>query len=116
MVGLPEQRILISQDLVYNGVHVFISERAFDTWSASLQNYKAQPYETVLPGHGAPGGSELYDRMLKYLSTACELLTKASDGDDLKTRLIAAFPDFEGRSLLDHQKRFLFPTRKEAKT
>jgi len=114
MVGLPEQQILITQDLIYNGVHVFISERAFDTWSANLQRFKAEAYEKVLPGHGAPGGRELYGRMEQYISTARELLSEASDGEDLKARLIAAFPDFRGRALLDHQKRFLFPPRKEA--
>lgn len=115
MVGFPEHGILITQDLVYNGVHVFISERAFDSWSSALQHYKSQAYERILPGHGAPGAKELYHRMQNYLSTARDLLSKASDGDDLKARLIVAFPDFGGRALLDHQKRFLFPPRKEAK-
>jgi glyoxylase-like metal-dependent hydrolase (beta-lactamase superfamily II) len=115
MIGIPEHRILITQDLIYNRVHVFISERAFETWSAGLEHYKAQPFEKILPGHGAPAGRELYDRMQNYLSTAREVLSKASDGDDLKGRLSAAFPDYAGRSLLDHQKRFLFPPRKEAK-
>ena len=115
MIGFPEHGILITQDLVYHGVHVFISERAFDTWSANFEHYKTQPYETILPGHGAPGGVEVYDRMQNYLGTARHLLSKASNGDDLKARLIAAFPDFGGRALLDHQKRFLFPPRKEAK-
>jgi glyoxylase-like metal-dependent hydrolase (beta-lactamase superfamily II) len=111
MIGFREQGILITQDLIYNGVHVFISERAFDTWSEGLGQYKAQVYEKILPGHGAPGGKELYDRMQNYLSKARGLLSQASDGDDLKARLIAAFPDFGGRTLLDHQKRFLFPRK-----
>ena len=111
MIGFREQGILITQDLIYNGVHVFISEWAFDTWSEGLGQYKAQVYENILPGHGAPGGKELYDRMQNYLSKARGLLSQASDGDDLKTRLIAAFPDFGGRTLLDHQKRFLFPRK-----
>jgi glyoxylase-like metal-dependent hydrolase (beta-lactamase superfamily II) len=115
MIGLPEHRILITQDLVYNGVHVFISERSFDTWLAALQHYKAQQYDRILPGHGAPGGRELYDRMRDYLSAARELLTQSSDGDDLKARLIAAFPEFGGHAMLDHQKRFLFPPHKQAK-
>jgi glyoxylase-like metal-dependent hydrolase (beta-lactamase superfamily II) len=115
MIGIPEHRILITQDLIYNGVHVFISERAFDTWFAALQHYREQPYEKLLPGHGVPGGPELYDRMQNYLSTARELLSQSSDGDDLKARIIAAFPHFGGHALLDHQKRFLFPAQKEAK-
>src|SRR5215469_4556562 len=78
MIGLPEQRILITQDLIYNGVHVFISERAFDAWAAGLQHYQAQPYEKILPGHGAPGGKEFFDQMQNYLSASRELLSKAS--------------------------------------
>ena len=115
MVGFPDHGILITQDLIYNGVHVFISERAFDSWSFALHHYKSQAYEKVLPGHGAPGGKDLYDGMQTYLFTACDLLSKASDADDLKARLIASFPEFGGRALLEHQKRFLFPPRKEAK-
>ena len=53
-------------------------------------------------------------------TTACRAILRllgrsspqASDGDDLKAHLIAAFPDFAGgRVLLDHQKRFLFPVQ-----
>jgi hypothetical protein len=36
MVGLPEQRILITQDLVYNYVHAMVGEKAFDTWRTAL--------------------------------------------------------------------------------
>lgn len=115
MVGFPEHGILITQDLVYNGVHVFISERAFDSWSGALDHFRGLPYKKVLPGHGAPGGMELYDRMQNYLSTARDLLSKASDGDDLESRLIAAFPAFGGQAMLDHQKRFLFPPHDGAK-
>jgi glyoxylase-like metal-dependent hydrolase (beta-lactamase superfamily II) len=115
MIGLPEHRILITQDLIYNRVHVFISERAFDSWSANLERYKADCYEKILPGHGEPGGRELYDHMETYLSKAREFLSQATGGDDLKARLIAAFPDFGGGAILDHQKRFLFPPRTGAR-
>jgi glyoxylase-like metal-dependent hydrolase (beta-lactamase superfamily II) len=109
MVGFPDQKILITQDLVYHGVHVFIAEKAFDTWLAGLRHYQQLPFEHVLPGHGAPGGPELYERMSRYLVSARDLISKSKDGDDLKRKLIAAFPDFTGTVMLDHQKRFLFP-------
>ena len=44
MVGIPEHKILITQDLVYHCVHVFIAEKAFDTWLAGLQHYEKLPY------------------------------------------------------------------------
>jgi glyoxylase-like metal-dependent hydrolase (beta-lactamase superfamily II) len=112
MIGLPDHRLLITQDLIYHAVHVFIGEQAFDSWVAALKNYRALPYDRILPGHGAPGGPELYDAMARYLTVARAALSEASDPADLKQRLISAFPEFGGRALLDHQMRFLFPARR----
>ena len=109
MVGLPDHGILITQDLIYNRVHVFIGERAFDDWAAALQRAQALNYDTLLPGHGSPGGPELYGAMAQYLETARDALSRSSSGAELKSRLIAAFPDHRGQVLLDHQMRFLFP-------
>jgi glyoxylase-like metal-dependent hydrolase (beta-lactamase superfamily II) len=109
MVGLPDRGILITQDLLYNGVHVFIGEHAFDSWAVALQKTQALDYDTLLPGHGAPGGPELYGAMLHYLEAAKEAYAKSNSGDELKTRMIVAFPHYRGQVLLDHQMRFLFP-------
>jgi glyoxylase-like metal-dependent hydrolase (beta-lactamase superfamily II) len=109
MVGLPDHRILIAQNLIYNQVHAFLGERAFDTWALSLSKYKRLHYDVILPGYGAPGGKELYDAMLQYLSVARDAYTEASDASDLRVRLTTAFPNFGGRVLLDHQMPFLFP-------
>jgi glyoxylase-like metal-dependent hydrolase (beta-lactamase superfamily II) len=114
VVGLPHHGILVTQDLIYNKVHVFLGEKAFDSWADALGNYQQLPYARILPGHGDPGGSELFDAMRHYLAVAREALSQAVDPADLKHRLIAAFPDFDGHALLDHQMRFLFPPRKSA--
>ena len=108
MVGFPDHGVLITQDLIYNGVHVFIGERAFDGWATALQRVQALDYDTLLPGHGAPAGPELYGAMSHYLDTARKTLATASSGAELKSRLIAAFPNYRGQVLLDHQMRFLF--------
>jgi glyoxylase-like metal-dependent hydrolase (beta-lactamase superfamily II) len=109
MVGLPDHRILITQDLIYDRVHVFIGEHAFDSWAAALQSAMALDYDTILPGHGSPGGPELYGAMQHYLDTARDAFANSSTGTELKSRLISAFPNHRGRVLLDHQMRFLFP-------
>jgi glyoxylase-like metal-dependent hydrolase (beta-lactamase superfamily II) len=109
MVGLPDHGVLITQDLIYDRVHVFIGEHAFDSWSAALQSTQALDYDTLLPGHGSPGGPELYGAMQQYLDEAREALSKSASGAELKSRLIATFPNHRGRVLLDHQMRFLFP-------
>jgi len=114
MIGLPDHGILITQDLIYNRVHVFIGEHAFDSWTAALQRTEALHYDTLLPGHGMPGGPELYGVMLDYLNVARDAYATSVDGVELKAWLISAFPDYRGRVLLDHQIRFLFPKRPAA--
>jgi glyoxylase-like metal-dependent hydrolase (beta-lactamase superfamily II) len=109
MVGLPDHGILITQDLLYDRVHVFIGEQAFDGWTTRLQSTKALDYDTLLPGHGSPGGPELYGAMQQYLDGARDALSKSRTGAEQKSRLITAFPNHRGRVLLDHQMRFLFP-------
>lgn len=92
MVGFPDHGVLITQDLLYNRVHVFIGEHAFDSWAAALQSTQALDYDTLVPGHGSPGGPELYGAMLHYLDTARDALSRSDTGAELKSRLIAAFP------------------------
>jgi glyoxylase-like metal-dependent hydrolase (beta-lactamase superfamily II) len=116
MIGLPDRGILITQDLLYSGVHVFVGEHAFESWATALQRTQALDYDTLLPGHGAPGGPELYGAMLQYLEAAQNAYAKSNNGDELKTRMIAAFPHYRGRVLLDHQMRFLFPKPAQAIT
>jgi len=112
MIGFPAQEILITQDLVYNRVHAMVGEKAFETWKDALETKKTASYNRILPGHGAPGGKELYDLMQRYLSTAQDLYAQSADGEDLKSRMIQAFPDYGGVGMLDQQKRFLFPSGK----
>jgi hypothetical protein len=52
--------------------------------------------------------------MSHYLDIAREALSASSSGAELKSRLIAAFPDHRGQVLLDHQMRFLFPKQTRA--
>jgi hypothetical protein len=101
MIALPDDGILIAQDFLYHGVHVFLGERAFDTWIHMLQEFKMLPYDLLLAGHGAPSGSEIYDEMIRYFSLAREALARSSSGDDLKERLIVRFPNLGGHVLLD---------------
>ena len=114
VIALPDQGMLITQDLVYHRVHVFVGEKAFHTWVSAIEEYKKLGYERILPGHGAPGGPELYDGMLHYLSVVRDELLEAADGEDLKRRLFAAFPDYGGRLMVDHEMRFLFPQQNAA--
>ncbi len=116
MIGFPGRGVLIAQDFLYNRVHVFLGERAFESWAAALRDYQlnATPFRTLLPGHGAPAGVELYGEMLAYLSNAKRLLAETTDAAIFKSRIVSAFPNYAGRVLIDHEARFLFPPKTAA--
>ena len=109
MIGLPKHSILITQDLIYNHVHVFVGEMNFASWHEALNQTQRLYYQKLLPGHGDPCGHDLYDEMRDYLAVAREAYLDADNAEEFKQRLIADFPDYQGRALLDHQMRFLFP-------
>jgi glyoxylase-like metal-dependent hydrolase (beta-lactamase superfamily II) len=107
-LALPEEDIIITQDLLSNRVHLFLGEQRFDGWAAALEEHEKLPYRTVLAGHGLPGGKELYNATLSYLASAESTLASAVNGEDLKLRLIRKFPDYEGIVILDRQSAVLF--------
>jgi glyoxylase-like metal-dependent hydrolase (beta-lactamase superfamily II) len=108
-IALPDQGIVITQDLIYNGVHPFVADRRFDSWAAVIEQYKQLSHDAVLPGHGLPGGKQLYDQVLDYLAAAKPAVEEATTGEQLKTTLTQRFPDHRGVSLLDLQNMYLFP-------
>lgn len=66
-------------------------------------------------GRDRPGGRELYDRVLEYLTFAEPALEKASDGEQLKKALVERFPHYEGVILIDLENSlYLFPGATQA--
>ena len=108
VVAIPAASVVIVQDLVYNQAHPFLGERDFAGWRSALLDYKRLPYQVVLPGHGKPGGPELYDETLRYLDVAEEILHTAGGSAEFADRMRKAFPGYGGTKILDHELRFLF--------
>jgi glyoxylase-like metal-dependent hydrolase (beta-lactamase superfamily II) len=113
VIGLPDANAVVVQDLVYDRSHLFLGEKDFDGWRAALREYRALPYDIVLPGHGLPGGKALYDEMIAYLDFAENTLKVSSTAAEFKQRILDRFPDHGCHKVLDHQMRFLFPQTRE---
>jgi glyoxylase-like metal-dependent hydrolase (beta-lactamase superfamily II) len=109
-VALPDQGVIVTQDLVYNQVHLFVAAQRFAEWTSALTDYERLPYDTVLPGHGEPGGKDLYQQVRDYLAAAKNLIAQASSGEQRKASLTERFPSYGGAVLLDLQNGYLFPT------
>lgn len=91
-IKLPELGVYITQDLLYSGGHMYITEH-LDHWISILQDLHASEYETFLPGHGAPADKAEVAENIKYLETAKQALTEVSDGEAFKAKLKEAFPN-----------------------
>jgi glyoxylase-like metal-dependent hydrolase (beta-lactamase superfamily II) len=109
VIALPGASAIIVQDLVYDRAHLFLGERHFDRWRTALKEYRSLPYDVVLPGHGAPGDKRLYDAMTEYLDFAEKALAQSNSPTQFRAKILARFPDYGCRKILDHELRFLFP-------
>lgn len=73
---LPESKTYIAGDHLFNKCHYFIGaglNRA-DLWIESLEEVIGKyEIETVVPGHGYVGGTEIFDEALEYLRYYDEL-------------------------------------------
>ena len=114
-IALPDAGVLITQDVLYNGVHLFLGEHAFDAWQAAITTLEALPYETIIPGHGLPRGDGLpdgraiYAANREYLAVAARALAAASGPADLNQRLEQAFPSYVGTAMQGLQNFYLYP-------
>jgi glyoxylase-like metal-dependent hydrolase (beta-lactamase superfamily II) len=99
MLWIPEQRILIAGDVVFNNMHVYTAEtdrKARGRWLSSLNTIRALQPSVVIPGHskvGAPlDGSTAVAFTETYLLAFEEELTKATDPDGLIKAMKERFP------------------------
>lgn len=109
VIGLPDESILIAQDIAYNNMHLFIAAGHLAEWDQAAKSLIDEGFTTILPGHGLPGGPEVLTFVRTYLEVAQPLLASATDGAALKKALVEAFPEAEGTMLLDIQNGYLFP-------
>jgi glyoxylase-like metal-dependent hydrolase (beta-lactamase superfamily II) len=99
MLWIPEQRILIAGDVVFNNMHVYTAEtdsKARGKWLSSLKTIRALQPSVVIPGHskvGAPlDASTAVAFTETYLLAFEEELTKAKDPDSLIKAMKDRFP------------------------
>ena len=105
---LPQLKVLIAQDLVYNGVYPYVGDRSyvtkaypFDGWIAALEAIKTEGYEVIFPGHGLPTDASILDTMIATLTYAKSAFESSADGEELKRRMIEKYPDLKVTDMLD---------------
>lgn len=108
LVKLPEQGVLIAQDLVYHDVHLYLGNDDIAGWQQVVDALAAESgYDTILAGHGLPAGPEIYEEVRRYLADAHELL--GDDGEAYKKAIVDRYPSHVGPFIIDIANRSLFP-------
>lgn len=97
---LPEQKVAIVQDLVYNGVF-FGPGVDRKNWIATLEDLRDDPaFETLLVGHGLPTTRGELDTAIAYIKVLDDVMTNATTPEDAVAQLKAAYPGYAGDFLL----------------
>lgn len=97
---LPEQKVAIVQDLVYNGVF-FAPGTNRKNWIKTLEEMRDDPaFDTLLVGHGLPTTRGELDTAIAYIKVLDDAMTNAATPDDAAAELKAAYPGYSGDFLL----------------
>jgi glyoxylase-like metal-dependent hydrolase (beta-lactamase superfamily II) len=114
LVELPQQRVLVAQDLVYNHVYLVVGEKnaageyLFDGWLRALRQAQRNGYELLLSGHGEPTSPALINELIGYVSFARERFGAGVDEQTLRGEIAARYPGYRVPEMLDLMNLFLY--------
>ena len=107
VIRLPEQCVVVAQDLVFNRTHLFLGNNDIVGWQSALDRLAADStYNTILPGHGLPADRSVYAELSQYLTDARELL--GDDGEAYKKSILDRYPNHRSPFLIDIANQYLF--------
>lgn len=92
---VPSAKALITGDLVYNKVHLWLAEDRPESWSKNLQLAgKVGAIDSVLPGHGENGTAGLLDVNQRYIETFLEVTKSAKNKESGTSEMKRRFPQY----------------------
>lgn len=83
---VPTLGALVSGDLVYGDVHLWLAEGRADGWLRNLSSVGRRDIRRVLSGHGVSGGPELLDANREYI----EAFVHATESGETREAAVAA--------------------------
>lgn len=117
-IEIPEDNVLIAQDIVYDFTHAFTAQAPDiqKNWIALLEEIKAKNYSLVLGGHGIPSEGDILTPAISYLHDAaasiqkalCESTDKESKAKLYTNLMLDKYPKFSGQILIGLSANYLF--------
>ncbi len=112
---ISELSLLIAGDMLYNNCHLFLGERLADgqpnaiEWLSQLKQKDFEIYKSIIPGHGAVGGSEMAKTCIEYLEEIIPIITSSGMTTAVyKEKAIQKFPNHKIQDMLDLSGFFLY--------
>jgi len=118
MLHVPEMSLLLAGDVVYNGVHQYLTEsggaEGIDQWLAALDIAEALHPATVIAGHKDPRASDdpaQIDETRRYLTDARRLLESSDSAAEFYEAMLQRHPNRINPGALWGAAITLFPTQ-----
>jgi glyoxylase-like metal-dependent hydrolase (beta-lactamase superfamily II) len=93
---LPGTKTLLTGDLAYNQVHLWLAEDRPESWIKNLAKInEVGEIQTVLPGHGAPSKKELLESNRKYIESFLEVTASAKNKSEALERIKTLYPTYQ---------------------
>jgi glyoxylase-like metal-dependent hydrolase (beta-lactamase superfamily II) len=96
MLHVPSSGLLVAGDVVYNGVHLYLTEsggvEGIDEWLTALDTAETLDPARVIAGHKVPGaddGPSQIEATRRYLTDARRLLESSTDAREFYEAMLA---------------------------
>jgi glyoxylase-like metal-dependent hydrolase (beta-lactamase superfamily II) len=117
MLHVPDMGLLVAGDVVYNGVHLYLTESdgiaGIDEWLAALDTAEALRPATVIAGHKDPRAFDNPSQIQatrRYLTDARRLLQSSESADEFYQEMLRLHPRRINPGALWGAAITLFPT------
>lgn len=110
---LPEEKIMLSGDLVFIGMHPFLADGNPDMLVKVLKELQSYPVEILLPGHGELGTAGDIESMIRYIHEMNDLVKKLvmenKTGEELSNvNVPESFRDWQFTNFFHANLKFMF--------
>ncbi|MEO5725934.1 MAG: MBL fold metallo-hydrolase [Byssovorax sp.] len=113
VLALPGNKALIAGDLIYNDVHLVLSECGWQGWLDNLTTLKGMGFETIYPGHGAKADKTVFDADAEYIKAVIPLMNAAATPADAKAAIKQKYAKYGSDFLLNFSVDGYFTTCKK---
>jgi cyclase len=103
-VFLPGEKVVCTGDALANGGFNFVGNSSIRNWNNVLAKAKRLGARHVLPGHGRPGGAELFDGQMLFLTELQKAVQKEIDRGRKLEELVFTDPNADPKFLLGNLK------------